>query len=271
MLLHRGWTPLHPLVFLIRVWEVSPSLRNFCTALPHENFLYLGDVARLPYGTKSEAVVTRYARRCLEFLLERQVKLIVIACNTATAMALPKLRAEFGIPLCGVIEAGVKAGAQASATGKVLVLGTEATVKSEAYLAEFFRHGMAIQVEQVACPLLVPLAEEGWFDHEVTAAIIRTYISRARDPEYDTIVLGCTHYPLLEKSFRRVVGESRALVHAGEFLAADVARLLGTKGLLNSSPERGRIQFYSTDHIPKSYPIVSTLFQQTVQFELVDL
>lgn len=246
-------------------------LKELCTALPHENYLYLGDVARLPYGTKSEAIVTRYARRCLEFLLERKVKLIVIACNTATAMALPKLRAEFGIPLCGVIEAGVRAGMQASATGRILVLGTEATVKSEAYLAEFFRHGSATQVEQLACPLLVPLAEEGWFDHDVTAAIIQTYLSRARDSEFDTIVLGCTHYPLLEKSFRRVLGRSRALVHAGEFLAADVAHLLSKEGLLNSSSKRGQIGFFSTDHIPKSYPIVSALFEQPVQFELVDL
>jgi glutamate racemase len=244
-------------------------LKELHVALPGENFLYLGDVARLPYGTKSESVVTRYVRRCLQFLLDREVKLIVIACNTATAMALPSVRGEIPVPVHGVIEAGVRAGLVATRRSRILVLGTEATVKSGAYPAEFFRQGFAEGVEQIACPLLVPLAEEGWFDHPVTAQVITSYLERARDPEYDVVVLGCTHYPLLEPSFRRVLGETRSLVHAGRFLAEEVSRTLLEQDLLHPATRGGNFEFFSTDHT--SSPFLSRLFRQPVTFELVDL
>ena len=238
--------------------------------LAHENFLYLGDVARLPYGTKSAAVVTRYARHCVQFLLTQNVKAIVIACNTASAMALPTLRQEFDIPLFGVISAGVAAGIAASRTSRILVLATDSAVRSEAYPREFQHQGHRGEVEQVACPLLVPLAEEGWFDHPLTAAVIAEYLGRSRG-DFDSIVMGCTHYPLLENSFRRVIRPETNLVHGGSYLARELSRALTERGLENPSSVPGRMRFLSTDRIAPGLPLLSALFRQPCQFEVVDL
>jgi glutamate racemase len=246
-------------------------LKELRIALPDEDFLYLGDVARLPYGSKSSSVVVQYARRCLEFLLSKPVKAVVIACNTATAMALEPLRQECTIDLLGVIEPGVRAGLAATRSGRVLVLATEATVKSQAYLREFERKSPGISVEQIACPLLVPLAEEGWFDHPITREVISTYLARAAEREYDVVLLGCTHYPLLEKSFRAVVSEGVTLVHGGRSLAEQVRECLAARGLLRPSSSPGHLELFATDHIPKSLPLLSGLFGGSAQFELVDL
>ncbi len=245
-------------------------LNELRRALPSENFIYLGDVARLPYGTKSAAVVTRYAESCLEFLVSKGVKLVVIACNTATANALTALRDKSLVDVVGVIEPGVAAGIEASGEGRVLVLATAATVKSEAYLRGFHEKSPGLSVEQLACPLLVPLAEEGWFDHPVTERVIESYLRSARETSYDVIVLGCTHYPLLEKSFR-AVAPGAVLVHGGKKLAEEVKGRLSARGELNTGGAAGWLRFYSTDHIPASVPIVSALFGGPVEFELTDL
>jgi glutamate racemase len=238
--------------------------------LPDENFVYLGDVARLPYGTKSSSVVTRYARHCLEFLLAQPVKAAIIACNTASAHALEELRTESPVPLLGVIGPGVAAGVAASPSGRVLVLATESTVGSLSYPREFHRQSPPTEIQQVACPLLVPLAEEGWLDHPVTDEVIRTYLARAQRP-FDTVVLGCTHYPLLEKSFRRVLGAEIALAHGATRLAIDLARILEESGLRRREGGAGSVRFLSTDRLSSGLPILSALFRQPVHFETVDL
>lgn len=245
-------------------------LRELRRHLPGESFVYLGDVARLPYGTKSRDVVTRYAQTCGRFLVDRGVKAVVVACNTATALALPDLRRELGVEVFGVIEPGVRAGLAASPARRVLVLGTESTVRSEAYLRAFGTADSSVRVEQIACPLLVPLAEEGWFEHEVTAQVVATYLARASAFDYDTVVLGCTHYPLLEPSFRRVLSPSIALVHGGAPLAAEVERFLVDKALRHEHGA-GSLTFLATDRIPASVPLVGALFDGPVSFELVDL
>lgn len=246
-------------------------LKELSKALPSENFVYLGDVARLPYGTKSTTVVQRYARSCYDFLLRHEVKLVVIACNTATAMALENLRAAGGPSVVGVIEAGARAGIKATRSGQVLVLATESTVRSDAYRKEFSRLAPELGVSQLACPLLVPLAEAGWFDHAITRDIIQTYLAEIDRSTYDAVVMGCTHYPLLEKSFRSVLGEEIPLVHSGAPLAEEVKTLLASRNLLSASSAPGQLAFYATDHVSRKLPIVTALFGDPIEFELVDL
>jgi glutamate racemase len=239
--------------------------------LPQENFLYLGDVARLPYGTKSASVITRYASHCVRYLLEEGAKVIVIACNTATATALPVLRGEFSIPIYGVIEPGVKSALSRTRSGKILVLATPSTVKSEAYTSEFLRRSSDVRVEQISCPLFVPLAEEGWFRHPVTESVIRTYLSQTKDPEYDTVVLGCTHYPLLAPSIAEVLPRGVSMVHGGPLLAEQVKKDLGEQRLLRTNSARGSIRFVATDRISPTTPLVRALFGDRCEMSLIDL
>jgi glutamate racemase len=246
-------------------------LKELVALMPNENFIYLGDVARLPYGTKSSTVVTRYASRCVDYLVGRDVKLVVIACNTATATALPELRRERAFPIHGVIEPGVSAALAHTRKKKVLVLATPSTVKSDAYPKEFRRQDPSVSVEQLACPLLVPLAEEGWFDHEVTVSVMREYMARARDPEFDTVVLGCTHYPLLLPSLSRALGPGIRLVHGGANLAAQVKIGLQASHSLRSSSQPGSIDLVATDVISSTVPLVQSLFGPHCNFSLVDL
>lgn len=246
-------------------------LKALSHLLPNEDFVYLGDVARLPYGTKSAAVVQKYAESCRDFLRKHEVKLVVVACNTATAMALPLLREKSEIPVFGVIEPGVRAGIAASARKKVLVFATESTVRSDAYRREFARQAPEVSVEQIACPLLVPLAEAGWFEHPITRAVLQTYLSQAKDVDFDTVVMGCTHYPLLEATLRELVGPERNLVHGGPALAEEVRESLRASEMLNPSPQRGKISFYATDHVSQDLPILGALFGERIDFSLVDL
>jgi glutamate racemase len=246
-------------------------LSHLVEELPNENFIYLGDVARLPYGTKSPSVVRRYVRTCVRFMEDQGVKMIVIACNTATATALEAVRQQCKVPIFGVIEPGVRAAVAVTRAKRVLVLATEATVRSESYLREFQKQAPEVSVEQLACPLLVPLAEEGWFDHEVTVSVLNHYLARVRDREYDTLVFGCTHYPLLEKSFRKVVGEKHYLIHSADVLTQEVKSLLHEQKAGNSAGTKGSLRFYSTDVLPSAVPIVASLFGQQAVFEVVDL
>jgi glutamate racemase len=234
-------------------------LKELALAMPEENFIYLGDIARLPYGTKSQSVVSKYSLSCANFLIEQGVKALVVACNTATAMALPKLKETLPIPVLGVIEPGVKA-ALAQTTKSVLVLATEGTVKSEAYLKEFQSQGFQGRVDQLACPLLVPLAEEGWFEHPITEAILKTYFSNVSLDQYETILLGCTHYPLLEKSIRKVIGNKIQIAQGAKILVQELDALLSQEKLLQSPSHSGTITFHSTDQIKTSLPILQALF-----------
>lgn len=234
-------------------------LKELALSMPSEDFLYLGDIARLPYGTKSQQVVSKYSLSCANFLYEKGIKALVVACNTATAMALPTLQETLSIPVLGVIEPGVKAALNQSSKS-VLVLATEGTVKSEAYLKEFKAQNFQGKVEQLACPLLVPLAEEGWFDHPITEQVLKTYFSPLSLKDYDTILLGCTHYPLLERSIRKVIGDKIQIAQGAKILSQELGALLSEKNLLQKRTSSGKITFYSTDQIKTSLPILSALF-----------
>lgn len=247
---------------------VLKSLRN---ALPDESFVYLGDVARLPYGTKSREVVSRYALRCVEHLYRHEVKTVVVACNTATASALDHLGEVSPVPVFGVIAPGTRSAIEKSRTKKILVAATAATVKSEAYAKAFRSFDPRTHVKQLACPLLVPLAEEGWFDHEVTKTVIRSYVESVGDFSFDTILLGCTHYPLLAKSFAAVLGAGVNVVHGGPSLAEDLKAYLEATGLAAEPSNESRHRFLATDAVPAGSPILRELFGDNSQFEIVDL
>jgi glutamate racemase len=237
---------------------------------PEENFVYLADVARLPYGTKSAEVVTGYAERCFEALLERDVKAVVIACNTATASALPFLAAKSRVPVFGVIEPGVRAALDAWKDGRLLVLATAATIASGAYEQRLRSARPDGRLELRACPLLVPLAEEGWWDHPVADQVIRHYVGTREG--LDAILLGCTHYPLLVPSFRRVLGEDVALVHGAGPLAVELEARLDASGLRRRGERAPRtVTLLSTDRVAPGLPLLEGFPDDVRHFLRIDL
>ena len=197
--------------------------------LPHESILYLGDTARLPYGSKSPDTVLRYTRRNVEFLVERGVKAVVVACNTASALALPYLHSE-EIPIWGVIGPGARKAAAVS-RGRIGVIATEATVRSDAYPRALREVRPDLEIHSQACPLFVPLVEEGWHDDPVTEQVAERYLRPLLDKGIDTLVLGCTHYPLLVPVLQRVAGPGVTLVDSAEAVAEVVAAGLAERHL----------------------------------------
>lgn len=195
--------------------------------LPDESILYFGDTARVPYGAKSPSVVRTFSREAARLLLSRDIKLLVIACNTATAHAEKILREELDIPVVGVIEPGAEAAVRATATGRIGVLGTAGTIASGAYdLAVRRRLGEAGRVYAQPCPLFVPLVEEGWTDHPVTAQVSREYLAHLKEVDVDVLILGCTHYPLLRDALQAEMGPGVRLVDSGEETARAVEKIL---------------------------------------------
>ncbi len=199
-------------------------LRALRRRLPGESFLYLGDTARLPYGTKSPGTVQRYALNAARHLVDHGVRLLVVACNTASSSALPELAAACPIPVVGVVEPGVRAALRLGAS-RIGVIGTEGTIRSGSYQSAIARLGEGVSVRAAACPLFVPLAEEGWGDHPVTDQVARHYLEPLLQWGAGALILGCTHYPLLRPSLQRVAGPEVALVDSASAVAEAVARI----------------------------------------------
>ena len=199
--------------------------------LPRESTVYFGDTARVPYGPKSPDTVRRYSLEILHWLLGQGVKAVVIACNTSTAHALETLQAESPVPVIGVIEPGARAAAAASANGPIGVIGTAGTIASNAYARAIQRARPGMAVVQQACPLFVPLVEEGWFEHPAAELIARDYLEPLRRVRVDTLVLGCTHYPLLKPLLQRVIGPDVRLIDSGEETASAVDLALRASGI----------------------------------------
>jgi glutamate racemase len=199
--------------------------------LPHESIVYFGDTARVPYGNKGPDTVQRYSREIADFLESRGVKAIVVACNTATAHALPVLRAERAIPVIGVVEPGARAAVAATAAGAIGVIGTAGTVRSGAYERAIHALRPDARVTAQACPLFVPLVEEGWTDRDATGLIAREYLAPVVAARVDTLVLGCTHYPLLKPLLHEVLGPDVRLIDSAEETAAETARVLTEQGI----------------------------------------
>jgi glutamate racemase len=197
--------------------------------LPHESLVYFGDTARVPYGPKSPETVRRYSREIAAYLAGEGVKAIVVACNTATAHALSALRAELSIPAIGVIEPGARGAVRATKRGHIGIIGTAGTMKSGAYERAIRAIDPSIRISARACPLFVPLVEEGWTDHEATRLVAEEYLEPLIREEVDTVVLGCTHYPLLKPLLSRVLGSDVQLIDSAEETAAETARILAAE------------------------------------------
>lgn len=215
--------------------------------LPQEDLIYLGDTARVPYGSKSAHRVLQYSLEAGDFLHRHGVKMLVVACNTASSVALPALANRFHLPVVGVIEPGARRACEVSRTRKVAVIGTEGTIRSGAYEQILKSFDEALTVYSVACPLFVPLAEEGWTAHPVTRLTAMEYLSPLCCNGVDTLVLGCTHYPLLKKTLQEVVGEKITLVDSAEETARRVAAILSANKLLRTTTGTGTTRFCVTD------------------------
>jgi glutamate racemase len=204
--------------------------------LPNEHFIYLGDTARVPYGTKSLATVERYAIENAQFLASRGIKMLVVACNTASALALPKIRAKIGLDVVGVIGPGARKAVELTKekeTPRIAVIATEATVQSDAYAASIRQASANAEIIQTACPLFVPLAEENWTRETETFSIAQKYLDKIIEFQPEALVLGCTHYPILREVIQQTVGKNVKLIDSGEACAEEVEKLLNEKSLAN--------------------------------------
>ncbi len=222
-------------------------LRALVNAMPAEEFIYLGDTARLPYGTKSNEVITRYSRENSEFLLAKGIKLLVVACNTSSAVALENIAGATMVPVVGVIEPGARAAVRASRSGKIGVIGTEATIASGAYTRTIQRLRPKAEIYTRACPLLVPLAEEGWVDNDIAERTVAYYLESLKQSGIDTLLLGCTHYPLLAGVFKRVLGPSVKVVDSASATADAVREHLTALNLARGCGGAGRQSFFVTE------------------------
>ncbi len=232
-------------------------LRALHERLPHEDTIYLGDTARVPYGTRSPATVTRYALGNARFLVERGIKLLVVACNTVSAESLPALREAFDVPVLGVVEPGARAAAARAHGRPVGVIGTPGTIAAGAYQRSLKAIAPELIVTARACPLFVPLAEEGWTDGEVPRLVAEKYLAPFRDERIGTLVLGCTHYPLLAEVIQTALPDT-ALVDSARATAATVEDELRGRGLLRSSGAAAH-EVYVTD-LPASFHRVAERF-----------
>ena len=219
--------------------------------LPHESTLYFGDTARVPYGPKSPETVRRYSLEILHWLLGQNVKAVVIACNTSTAHALDALRAATTVPVIGVIEPGARAAVEARMGGAIGVIGTAGTIHSNAYAKAIQLLAPGVRVEQQACPLFVPLVEEGWFAHPAAGLIAEEYLRPVREAAVDSLVLGCTHYPLLKPLIRRVMGDQVQLIDSGEQTAILLEETLAAGSLGADRGTVGTHRFAVSDDEPR--------------------
>lgn len=241
--------------------------REIMRNLPKEDIVYFGDTARVPYGSKSKDNIIRYSRQIIHFLQTQGVKAIVIACNTASALALDTVKDEFDIPIIGVVEPGARAALAVTETKKIGVIGTEATVKSAMYEKIIQGTHPDVTVIAKACPLFVPLVEEGFKKHHVTEEIIDYYLSSFRATEIDALILGCTHYPLLRSKIREYVGEKITLVNPAYETAMDLKQLLHEKDMENPdvAGDHGSYSFYVSDAADKFKQFANTILPYDIE------
>ena len=215
--------------------------------LPNENIVYLGDTARVPYGNKSTFLVTGYATQITNFLLGENAKMIVVACNTASALALPALQSKYQVPILGVIIPGSQAAVHATRNKHVGVIGTIATINSNAYNKVLNEIESSIQITAQACPLFVPLVEEGWLNGPVPSEITASYLKSINVANVDTLILGCTHYPLLKPMIRDHVNDNTVLIDSAETVAKETATILLEKKMSADSSNKGLLKCFVTD------------------------
>jgi len=222
-------------------------VRALMKGLPFEDIIYFGDTARVPYGVKSAETIRRYAAQIAEFLLQQDVKALICACNTMSAVAYEVIEDLSPVPLLGVVDAGARSAVALTKTKRVGVIGTSTTIASSTYEAAIKRYATHMEIFSQACPLFVPLAEEGWLDHEVTRLTAQEYLNPLIAHRIDTLVLGCTHYPLLRPVLQEVLGSTIQLVDSAQAVTEQAHRLLGEHDLLQQQPRSPEYRFYVTD------------------------
>ncbi len=215
--------------------------------LPSEDLVYFGDTARVPYGTKSKETVTKFSVENVEFLMGHNVKLVIVACNTASSLSLEFLKRCFRVPIIGVIEPGARQAVSSTRNNRIGVIGTHATVSSGSYEKAVKKMNMRNSVFTQACPLFVPLVEEGWVDKPVTRTIAEIYLKPFKARSIDTLILGCTHYPILKDVIRKVVGPSVVLIDSAKEVAREAKGILDASGLLNNAGRKGEHKFFVSD------------------------
>lgn len=246
-------------------------VKEIMSQIPGESIIYFGDTARVPYGSKSKATVTAYTRQIAKFLEAQGVKVIVIACNTASAFALETVSAEIDIPMIGVIKPGAAMAARTTRNGRIGVIATEGTIQSRIYNEYLSATNPQVRVFGKACPLFVPLVEEGWTDDPVTREVVSRYMSELKPFHIDTLVLGCTHYPLLRNTIQEIVGEEVELVNPALETAKSLKELLIEQGLLSDS---GKVEhhFYVSDGAEKFRQFANSILPcEVVETKDVDI
>jgi glutamate racemase len=231
--------------------------------LPLESLIYFGDTAHVPYGSKSKNIVIKYSKEIASFFMRCEVKLIVVACNTASAFALSILQKTLRVPVIGVIEPGSRAAVYASKNKKIGIIGTEGTINSKSYLREINKISQA-EVYQQACPLFVPLVEEGWSSGEITDSIVKKYIEPLLDKKIDTLILGCTHYPLLRETLEKNVGGNVLLIDSAKATAQEVKNILKGTCLLADVKGKKFLKFYVSDNPEKFQTIGNRFFSKRI-------
>lgn len=242
-------------------------VREIMRQLPNENIVYFGDTARVPYGSKSKDTIIRYARQIIRFLKTKQVKAIVVACNTASALALDVIREEVDIPIIGVVTPGARAAIEVTKTNKIGVIATEATIRSEIYTHIIQGVNPEITVVGKACPLFVPLVEEGFAKHKVTGEMIEYYLASIKETDIDSLILGCTHYPLLRSRIRAYMGDSINLVNPAYETAMDLKNLLEENEIIHSGlgEEHGSYSFYVSDTADKFKEFANSILPYDIE------
>lgn len=234
-------------------------VKNLDTSLANEKIIYFGDTARVPYGSKSNSTVIEYSKQNTRFLLSKNVKMIVVACNTASSIALESLRSEFEIPIVGMIDPGAKAAIKSTKNKRIGVIGTEATISNNAYSNALSKIDDSLKIYEKACPLFVPLAEEGWIDHKATKLVAEEYLTELKKENIDTLILGCTHYPILRNVIQEVIGKNVTLIDSGSAASVEVEAYLSGRGIRNACHGLGTHEYYVSD-VPQKFKQIAERF-----------
>ncbi|MEW6410320.1 MAG: glutamate racemase [Nitrospirota bacterium] len=248
-------------------------LKEIKRNLPEEDIVYLGDTARVPYGIRSPETITRYSFEAAAFLMKLNIKMLVVACNTSSAISLNALKRSVSVPVIGVIEPGARAAVNASKTRRIGVIGTEATISSGAYARAIKKISQRAEIVAAACPLFVPLVEEGWFDNEITRLTAELYLSPLKKDNIDTLVLGCTHYPLLKDVIGNIMGDSVSLIDSAIETALQVKDVLKEGGIfkkyISVTPS---YEYYVTDS-PERFKRIGEMFlgEELKQVKKIDI
>lgn len=247
-------------------------LKEIIKELPDENIIYFGDTARVPYGPRSSDTVVKYTFQSINFLLEKGIKAIVIACNTASARSLEKARERYNVPILGVIEPGARTAVGTTKNSKIGVIGTEGTIGSKAYDNFMLKSNSELEIFSKPCPLFVPIVEEGWSDTDIAYLTAQKYLLELRKTGIDTLVMGCTHYPLLNNTIQKVMGDEVTLVNPARETAKDLRELLEKEEMLNVSENSPYFRYYVSDQPSKFIKIGEQFLNRKIEkIEMIEI